>query len=80
MKEFIKRDYDFELNGFTLTYTIKIYDIFDVEDAGGFWSVKSELVDHFQITDKEIEENYNGNLSLMWKEIEETYNITNKRY
>lgn len=80
MKEFIKRDYDFELNGFTLTYTIKIYDIFDMEDADGFWSVKSELVDHFQITDKEIEENYNGNLSLMWKEIEETYNITNKRY
>lgn len=80
MKEFIRRDYDFELNGFSLTYTIKIYDIFNVEDADGFWSVKSELVDNFQITDKEIEEDYNGNISLMWKEIEETYNITNKRY
>ncbi|GEB11601.1 hypothetical protein SEQ01_17920 [Streptococcus equinus] len=80
MKEFIKRDYDFDLNDFTLTYTIKIYDLYNIQDKDGFWSVKSETVDIFQITDKEIEEDYNGIPSRMWRELEEEYNITKKRY
>ncbi|OFR41656.1 hypothetical protein HMPREF2887_05590 [Streptococcus sp. HMSC071H03] len=82
-KIFVKRDYSFELNGFLLSYNIKIYDLYDVEyedERGKYWNTETITIDEFVITDKDIEQEYSGILSDMWKELEETYNITNRKY
>lgn len=77
-KIFVKRDYSFELNGFTLTYSIKVYDIFEVEykdERGAYYKTEYKTVDEFSVSHKDIEEDYNGILSDMWKDIKEEYNI-----
>lgn len=82
-KIFVKRDYDFDLNCFTLTYTIKVYDVYEVEykdDRGSYYKTERITVDEFIMTDKTIEQDYNGILSDMWKDIEESYHITNRKY
>ena len=77
-KIFVKRDYDFDLNGFTLTYTIKVYDVYEVEykdDRGSYYKIEHTTVDEFIMTDKDIEIDYNGIMSDMWKDIRIEYNI-----
>ncbi|HFU4503921.1 TPA: hypothetical protein ACGPBB_001576 [Streptococcus suis] len=82
-KSFIERKYDSKVDGFTLETEITIYDIFDVEyiDCNGqtFWAVDSEIVDEFEMTEAEIERDYEYR-TQMWEDIEKIYEITNPKY
>ncbi|HFI0113161.1 TPA: hypothetical protein ACGOYV_001644 [Streptococcus suis] len=82
-KSFIERKYDSKVNGFTLETEIKIYDLFDVEyvDSNGrkFWAVESEIVDEFEMTEAEIERDYEYR-AQMWEDIEKIYEITNPKF
>lgn len=78
-KELIKRDYDYTVDGFKLTYNIRVFDVYEVEyedEYGTFWQREEVVIDRFTMTDKEIEKDYNGIYSAMWRELEEEYNIT----
>ena len=77
-KIFVKRDYDFDLNCFTLTYTIEVYDMYEVEykdDRGSYYKTEHVTVDEFTMTDEDIDRDYNGIMSDMWKDIRTEYNI-----
>ena len=78
-KIFIKRYYDVEVDGFTLVTTISIWDQFDV-DKGGYYELEEELVDKFDMSIADIKKDYSGIRSDMFRDIEEEYNITERRY
>lgn len=74
-KIFIKRYCVVDINGFTHDVNFKIYDMFNVLDEDGFGVFDTILVDEFDVTEKEIRRDY-GNLSMLSKDIEELYNVT----
>lgn len=78
-KIFIKRYYDVEVDGFTLITTIRIWDMFDV-DQGGYYKLEEELVDEFDMSIADIKKDYAGIRCDMFRDIEEEYNITERRY
>lgn len=78
-KIFIKRYYDVEVDGFTLVTTIRIWDMFDV-DQGGYYKLEEELVDEFDMSIADIKKDYAGIRCDMFRDIEEEYNITERRY
>lgn len=78
-KIFIKRYYDVEVDGFTLITTIRIWDQFDV-DQGGYYKLEEELVDEFDMSIADIKKDYAGIRCDMFRDIEEEYNITERRY
>lgn len=78
-KIFIKRYYDVEVDGFTLITTIRIWDMFDV-DQGGYYKLEEELVDEFDMSIADIKKDYAGIRCDMFKDIEEEYNITERHY
>ena len=78
-KIFIKRYYDVEVDSFTLVTTIRIWDMFDV-DQGGYYKLEEELVDEFDMSIADIKKDYAGIRCDMFRDIEEEYNITERRY
>lgn len=78
-KIFIKRYYDVEVDGFALVTTIRIWDMFDV-DQGGYYKLEEELVDEFDMSIADIKKDYAGIRCDMFRDIEEEYNITERRY
>ena len=78
-KIFIKHYYDVEVDGFTLVTTIRIWDMFDV-DQGGYYKLEEELVDEFDMSIADIKKDYAGIRCDMFRDIEEEYNITERRY
>lgn len=78
-KIFIKRYYDVEVDSFTLITTIRIWDMFDV-DQGGYYKLEEELVDEFDMSIADIKKDYAGIRCDMFRDIEEEYNITERRY
>ena len=78
-KIFIKRYYDVEVDSFTLVTTIRIWDMFDV-DQGGYYKPEEELVDEFDMSIADIKKDYAGIRCDMFRDIEEEYNITERRY
>lgn len=71
--QLIERRYTVNNDGLHHIIYIKIYDFCDLIHDDGFADTVCNPVDDFSLTWSELERDYNGDLSKLLREIEETY-------